>query len=162
MGAHGASRFHMDGNRTDDFDKFLKREVEDPAAPELKKLAKEKVLDDPNKRPAVALFIALTAARSPQFMNNVKVKYRDNLSRADHIELEDMVKQWCDWTKQPYNSNSESEFMKPSSFGAIWTWSKNLQNRLLKWEWHLIRTTRDHPFVTSDWPVFAQWRSIMV
>jgi hypothetical protein len=146
----------MEGNRTDDFDQFLKLQVEDPAAPALRKLATGGTLDT-GERVAVALFIALTAARSPGTMNGVATEYLDGLAPAARTELDELVKLWCGWTGKPYDSKSHREFLKPSSFGAIWVWSQSLQCRLLEWQWHLIQTSRDRPFVTSDYPVFAHW-----
>jgi hypothetical protein len=146
----------MQGNRSDAFDRFLKLKVEDPAAPALKKLATGETLDA-NERAAVALFMALTAARSPELMSSVMTDHVGNLAADDRAELDDMVKLWCEWTGRPYNRKSHSEFLKPGSFGAIWRFSQSLQRRLLQWEWHLVHTTRDRPFITSDRPVFAQW-----
>jgi Protein of unknown function (DUF4238) len=153
---HLCSMIDMEGNRTDNFDQFLKQRVEDPAAPALRKLATGGTLD-PNERAAVALFIALTAARSPDMMNVVVTEHLGGLAPAARAELDELVQLWCGWTGKPYDSNSHSEFMKPSSFGAIWVWSQSLQRRLLEWEWHLLQTARDRSFVTSDRPVFAQW-----
>src|SRR5262245_26853559 len=67
---HLCSMIDMEGNRTDDFDQFLKRRVEDPAAPALRKLAIGEMIDL-GERAAVAHFVALTAARSPEMMNGV-------------------------------------------------------------------------------------------
>lgn len=153
---HLCSMIDMEGNRTDEFDQFLKQQIEDPAAPALRKLATGGALD-PGERAAVALFAALTAARSPEMMNGVVMEHLGGLAPAARAELDDLVKLWCDWTGKRYDSKSHSEFLKPSSFGAIWVWSQSLQRRLLEWEWHLVQTTRDRPFVTSDRPVFAQW-----
>jgi hypothetical protein len=153
---HLCSMIEMAGNRTDEFDQYLKQKVEDPAAPALKRLATGGAIDA-NERSAVALFAALTAARSPELMNGVMAEHLGGLAPADRAELDDLVKLWCGWTGKPYNSKSQSEFLKPSSFGAIWMWTQSLQSRLLKWEWHLVQTTRAQPFVTSDRPVFAQW-----
>src|SRR4051794_31480533 len=50
---HLCSTVNMEGNRTDEFDQFLKRHVEDPAAPALKKLATGGSLDA-NERSAAA------------------------------------------------------------------------------------------------------------
>jgi hypothetical protein len=146
----------MEGTRTDDFDQFLKHQVEDPAAPALRRLATGGRLD-PGQCAAVALFIALTAARSPELMSGVVTEHLGGLAPADRAQLDELVKLWCGWTGKPYDSKSHSEFLKPSSFGAIWVWSQSLQRRLLQWEWRLIQTTRDRPFVTCDRPVFAQW-----
>jgi hypothetical protein len=153
---HLCSMIDMEGNRTDDFDQFLKHHIEDPAAPALQKLAKGGTLDA-SERAAVALFIALTAARSPDQMNGVITEHLGGLAPLDRSELDELVKLWCGWTGKPYDSKSHNEFLKPSSFGAIWVWSQSLQRRLLEFEWHMIQTTRDRPFVTSDRPVFAQW-----
>src|SRR5436190_7689335 len=153
---HLCSMIDMQGNRTDEFDRFLKNRVEDPVVPVLKKLATGEPLDA-DERSAVAFFVALTAARSPQVMNGVMTEYLGSRTSADHSELDDLVKLWCDWTEKPYDSKSHSEFLKPSSFGAIWIWSQSLQRRLLEWEWHLIQTSRERPFVTSDQPAFARW-----
>jgi hypothetical protein len=146
----------MEGNRTDEFDQFLKQQIEDPAAPALRKLATGGTLDL-GERAAVAFFIALTAARSPNTMNGVMTEHLDGLAPTARARLDDLVKLWCGWTGKPYDSKSHSEFLKPSGFGAIWGWSQSLQRRLLEWQWHLIKATRDQPFVTSDRPVFAQW-----
>ncbi|KKM85840.1 hypothetical protein LCGC14_1285000 [marine sediment metagenome] len=153
---HLCSMIDMQGNRSDDFDRFLKLKVEDPAAPALKKLATGGTVDA-NERAAVALFVALTAARSPEMMKDVMTGYVGNLAASDRAELDAMVKPWCEWTGKPYDRKSHSEFLKPSSFGGIWEWSQSLQRRLLQWEWHLVHTTRDRPFITSDRPVFADW-----
>jgi hypothetical protein len=153
---HLCSMIDMEGNRTDEFDQFLKQQVEDPAAPALRKLATGETLDR-DDRAAVALFIALTAARSPEMMNSLVTEHLGGLTPAARAELDEVVKLWGGWTGKPYGSSSHSEFLKPSSFGAIWVWSKSLRCRLLEWQWHLVQTTRDRPFVTSDRPVFAQW-----
>jgi hypothetical protein len=135
----------VEGNRTDDFDQFLKQQVEDPAAPALKELATGGA-PDTGERAAVALFIALTAARSPEMMNGVVTDHLDALAPAARAQLDDLVKVWCGWTGKQYDSRSHSEFLKPSSFGAIWIWSQNLQSRLREWEWHLVPTSRERPF----------------
>ncbi len=152
---HLYSMFDLTGKRTDDFDQFLKLNVEDPAAPALKKLATGVTLNA-NERSAVALFMALTAARSPELMNSVMTAHLNDLGANDLAQLDELLKMWCVWTKRPFNSESSKEFLKPSSFGAIWDWSWSLQRRFLQWEWHLVRTTKDMPFVTSDRPVLLQ------
>lgn len=127
---HLCSMIDMEGNRTDEFDQFLKRHVEDPAAPVLKKLATGGKLNC-DERAAVALFIALTASRSPEMMNGVVTTHLGNLTPTDRAELEELVKLWCGWAGKPFGPNSHSEFLKPSSFGAIWVWAQSLQRRLL-------------------------------
>jgi hypothetical protein len=153
---HLCSMTDMKGNRTDEFDQFLKRHVEDSAAPALKKLATGEELDA-DERSSVALFIALTAARCPGLLGSVLEEHLDRLRLADRTRLDDLVRLWCDQIGMPYASYSHTEFLKPSTFGAMWKWALILQDQLLGWEWHLISTARERPYVTSDRPVFAQW-----
>jgi len=130
--------------------------VEDPAAPAMKKLATGTTLDDA-ERSAVAMFIALTAARSPDVMGRLMTDHLDSLTQSDREELDVLVECWCQWTGQACDSKARVEFLKPSRLGAIWEWSQSLRRRLLQWQWHLVTTSRERPFVTSDRPVFAQW-----
>ncbi len=118
----------VQGNRTDALDQYLKLNVEDPAAPALKKLATGGSLEA-NERSAVALFVALTAARSPQLMNSALRGHLDDLTADDRTELDVQVKQWCDWMGRPYSAKSHIEYLKPSSLGAMWNWSLSLQHR---------------------------------
>ena len=103
----------MEGNRTDEFDLFLKHEVEDPATPALKKLATGEILD-PNERSAIALFIALTEARSPNSMNCVLAQHLGGLDSMAQLELDALVKQWCGWTRRPYDSKRHGESQSPA------------------------------------------------
>jgi hypothetical protein len=146
----------MDGTRTDAFDRYIKLRVEDPAAPAFKKLASGGSLDDA-ERAAVAMFIALTAARSPELISAATEDHLNALADYDRAELDGLVRLWCDWTQRPYDQKAYNEFLKPSSFGGMWLWSESLQRRFLQWEWHFVHTTRDLPFVTSDRPVLLQW-----
>ncbi len=153
---HLCSMIGMDGTRTDSFDRFLKKQVEDPSALPLKKLASGAPVDA-DERSAVAFFVAITAARSPEVMKASVTEHLSSLAPSDRADLDDLVKRWCYWTGKPYGSKSQSEFLKPGQFGAIWMWANDLRRRLLQWEWRLIATTRERPFVTSDRPVFGEW-----
>lgn len=88
---HLCSMIEMDGRRTDAFDQYLKLHVEDPAAPALKKLATGGNIDAA-ERTAVAMFIALTAARSPELMSSVVTAHMDGLAKADRAELDALVR----------------------------------------------------------------------
>ncbi|MCA9242346.1 MAG: DUF4238 domain-containing protein [Phycisphaerales bacterium] len=153
---HLCSETQMDGTRSDAFDQFLKLKVEDPAAPALRKLASGACLDA-SERAAISMFIALTAARSPRQIAAVVDRHLAKLTNADRVELDASVRLWCECTGTRLDSKAYGEFLKPSSFGAIWAWSINLHMRLLQWEWRLVHTTRESPFITSDRPVLAQW-----
>lgn len=153
---HLFSMIEADGRRTGAFDQYVKLNVEDPAAPALKKLATGGSLDT-QEREAVALFIALTAARSPSLLSSVLTAHLDGLAQTDRAQLEALVRSWCECTRQTFGDKAYTEFLKPSNLGGSWIWSKSLQHRLLQWRWHLVQTTRDKPFITSDRPIFAEW-----
>jgi transcriptional regulator with XRE-family HTH domain len=152
---HLCSVIDMEGNRTDEYDRFLKTFVEDPAIPPLRRLAMGGDLADAD-RSAIALFMALTLARLPEMMSGAMTEYLVQIPSPDRSELEELTKWWCKRAGKPYDSKSVAEFLKPGCLSAVWAWSKSLQRRLAHWEWHVLRTSRDRPFVTSDWPVFAQ------
>lgn len=153
---HLYSTLDAKGHRTDDFDQYMKLNVEDPAAPVLRKLATGGTADV-SERPALALFIAITAARSPETINDVLTQHIGNLTPTDLDAMDRLLKLWCGWTGRPHDARSRKEFLKPSCFGAIWMWSLSFARCLLELEWHYLHTTRDQPFVTSDRPVFAEW-----
>lgn len=153
---HICSMIDIDGKRNDEFDKLLKEKIEDPAAPAIKKLANRKDINE-IERSAVASFIALIASRSPEMMQSVLNVYLNNISNVKREELDKWVNDWCRWHGKPFDSSSYNEFLKPSSFEGIWIWSQNLKLRLMQWEWHFVETTFERPFITSDYPVFAQW-----
>jgi hypothetical protein len=153
---HLFTMFDDKGERTDDFDQFLKLNVEDPAAPALKKLATAESIND-GERSAVAMFIALTAARVPATASESLTNYLQELSETERQEMEHLARLWCKMIGRTYTPNSIGDFCKPSSLGAIWLWAKSLQHRLLEWRWHALATTEDQPFVCSDSPVFAEW-----
>jgi hypothetical protein len=127
---HLCSLIDIGGKRTDEFDQYLKVVVEDPAVPAIKRLATGAVLGA-DERSAVAMFIALTAARAPEMMKGIVLGHRAKLSESDQAALEDLVKIWCGIVDKPYNAKAHGEFLKPSTFGAIWLWSLSLKARLL-------------------------------
>ncbi len=144
------------GNRTDAFDQFLKLNVEDPAAPALRKMATgDPVTQD--ERSAIAMFIALTAARSPAMTQQTMTSYLEQLSETERGEVNSLTRIWCGMIRRQLSDSAVTEFYKPSSLRAIWLWAKSFQHRLLQWQWHLINTVEDQPFVCSDRPVFAEW-----
>lgn len=146
----------MDGCRTDEFDLFLKQKVEDPAAPALKKMAQSHRTNE-QEQSAIALFIGLTAARSPDMMKQIPAKYVQKLSDSERQELDVITRAWCERTGQKYETNLNTEILKPDIFLSMWRWAKSLQHRFLHWQWDIRQTTRDKPFVTSDRPVFMMW-----
>jgi hypothetical protein len=146
----------MEGNRADEFDQFIRAKVKEVAAPAFRKLATGECIDEEG-RAGVALFIGITAARSPEMMRSVMDGLFKSMEGNVREELNELTRVWCEHIGRPFGEMVVFDFLKPSQFGGIWLWAQSFQDRLLKWKWHLFRTTRDQPFVTSDMPVFAQW-----
>lgn len=148
-----------DGRRTDEMDQFIKRTVEDPAAPVLRAVAEHQPLSE-GDRSKLAWFIAVTAARSPDALTGIIKNHVGQLCAEKRQELDVLAKLWCDKIGRPFNESARQEFVKPSSLGGMWSWAQCLQQRLLEWEWTFISTTIERPFVTSDHPVFAMHDSM--
>src|SRR5262245_51585673 len=121
------------GGRSDDFDQYLKRQVEDPAVPALKRLAIGAT--DNADRSAIAMFIALTAARCPGVMKSISLEHVHRLPDSDRAEFDELVQQWCSVNHKPVDASSQYEFLKPDMFGAMWFWCRSLQHRLMQWDW---------------------------
>lgn len=151
---HLFSTIGVDGVRNDWFDQFLKKRVEDPAAPALKKMAERVSLEEEEKR-AVALFIAVTASRNPDLVSRSVSSYFRDLPRPQLAELKLAATQWCRARGVEYDQNTREEFFRPTSFGGMWLWAQNLSARIINWRWYTVRTSADRPFVTSDSPVSA-------
>jgi hypothetical protein len=149
------STLDKEGKWDDTFDRLLKVHVEDLAAPALRKLAQDKPLDD-SERSAVALFMALTAYRSPQMMAQTMSEYLDRLAPDDRKKWDEAAETRQQEINKSLGSRLNQEYLKPELFSGINEAAPNLQKWLLKHRWHTIRTTTERPFITSDWPVFAQ------
>ena len=108
-------------------------------------------------RPTIALFIALTATRSPELMKTVLAQHLSRLPQEERVEMDRVVGLWCEHIEKDLGSNSHREFLKSTGFDVIWLKTLTFQKHLLEGQWHLLNTTRDQPFVTSDRPVVADW-----
>lgn len=153
---HLYSMFNDYGEKTDDFEKFLSHHIETPIAPIMKKAAIMPDALTKEERESVAMFIGITAARTPSMMKGTLDQYFSELPIESIVELDDIVQLWCDITGKIYTENSQKEFFKPSVFGAVLVWAASLRDRLVKWNWTFIRTTINYPFVTSDSPALSQ------
>jgi hypothetical protein len=153
---HLYTMFDDFGEQTDHFERFLADHIETPAAPIMKKAAMTPEQLTDIERESIAMFMGISAARTPSFVNETPDEYFDNLPVKDIDELEALVKVWCSISGHDYTPQSRNEFMKPSVFGAILMWAASLRDRLMKWDWTFLRTTRKQPFITSDAPVLTQ------
>ncbi len=153
---HLCSIYDQEGRRTDEFDKYMKTTVEDPAAPALKKLALRGDLLA-GEQQAVALFIALTALRSPKRIEDLLKHYRESLVEGARATLEAEAVRWCESMGRQADDDGLKEFYKPrvlqDAIRAAW----RIQRELMNWQWHVVYTPREQPFVSSDMPVLAQW-----
>ncbi|HUW81656.1 MAG TPA: DUF4238 domain-containing protein [Phycisphaerae bacterium] len=156
---HLYSMLNQHGERTDDFERFLSEHIETPAGTSLRRAAQFPESLSRQEREAVAMFMGITAARTPAMMGVTVQAYFDSLPTTEVNDLDAVVSLWCSMTGRMSSDpeRARREFMKPSAFGAILVWAVSLRDRLLEWTWTWVRTTPDQPFVTSDWPVYAEY-----
>lgn len=144
-----------DGKRKDAFEQFLQKEIDGKAALAMKKAARGPQSLNADEREAVALFIGFAAARTPGIMHPTQDDSLANLPAKRSEELNEMAREWCESISKPYTEDSVKEFLKPSLLKALFVSAISMRDRLLSFRWKFLRTTADQPFVTSDWPVFA-------
>lgn len=153
---HLYSTINDAGEQTDVFEDFLQRHVDGPADRAMKLAATEPEKLTHDQRSAIALFIGFAAARTPAMMDSTSEGYFEKLPKGEIDDLEQVVRMWCAITNQSYSENSTRDFIKPSLLRGIIIWAISIRDRLLKWQWTFIRASRQNPFITSDWPVFAE------
>jgi hypothetical protein len=144
------------GERTDVFENFLQGHVDGPADRAMKVAATEPENLTDEHRSIIALFIGFAAVRTPAMMNCTRDTYFEKLPTERINDVEQVVRMWCSTMGQSYDDNSMRDFMKPSLLGATIISAASIRDRLLSWKWTFIRASRENPFITSDWPVFAQ------
>lgn len=152
---HLMTMVDVQGKRTDAFDQFLKRQVEDPAGPAIKKLGRGEDLTD-RERSAAATFIGLTAARNPDLMETVSGAQESARTAEEDEQLLYLAAIWSRAMGLDESSASVKDFLKPGTFAGLWDWILSFRRRVLGWPWRVLTTTRDRPYITTDWPVFAQ------
>ena len=140
--------------------KFIQSKIEDPKQRQLSRKWRAVNRSMIMVCASIALFIGFKrfAARSPAMISQAThSRYLERILDVDREELERLARMWCQIAGLQFGPNSVEEFLKPSRFGATWAWAKDIQGRLLQWNWHTVNTSPDNPFVTSDYPTFAQW-----
>jgi len=155
---HLTSYYGEDGILTDAFDLFVTRSIEEPAATVMKKLAVGDEISE-QERAIAAMFISLTAARSPTLLKSVIDDHVTTMNEADRDDSNQAAKAWCEKNKLSYSEETIKEFLKPTQLGATYVWMKSLCRRLMQWNWHFVATTDSAPFVVSDRPVFSRFES---
>ncbi|TWU12270.1 hypothetical protein CA54_10930 [Symmachiella macrocystis] len=153
---HLYSMINDAGERTDEFENFLQQHVDGPADRAMKVAAEQPDNLTDEQRATIALFIGFAAARSPSMMNSTRDRYFEKAPTEKINDLEQVVRMWCGATNQSYSDTSMRDFMKPSQLRSMIIWAASIQERLLAWKWTFIRASRENPFITSDWPVFAE------
>jgi hypothetical protein len=149
------STLDEEGKWDDTFDQLLKKHVEDPAAPALRKLAQGETLDT-GEHSAVALFMALTATRSPQMMTQMMFEHLNRLGSDDRKAWDTEAQAWQSKRRKSLGDRLDLVYMKEDLNEGINQFAPKLQQWLLQHKWHPIKTTRDRPFMISDWPVFGE------
>src|SRR6266852_8828148 len=102
------------------------------------------------ERNLVALFVGFAAARTRNLIEGVEQK-RLVTDPTD----EGLLKLWCETIRKPFTPDTDRQLLRESLFDAVIFCALRWQQRILPWKWHFLKTTRDAPFMTSDWPVFG-------
>ena len=149
---HLYSDWNLSGERQDDFELFLTESVDTPCAPVLRKAATDPAVLKEDERQLLALLVGFAAARTRNLMESVE---RERLA-TDPTD-EELLKAWCETIKKPYTPETDRQLLKTSLLGAVLLCATRWQQRILSWNWHFVRTMRDYPFITSDWPVRGEF-----
>ncbi len=131
------------GKRTDSFERLLGEEVEAPASPALRKAAETPEVLTVHEREAIAVFMAVTFARTPAILGADGPGGRGQRAAEEDHDTNDAPLQ-------------PAVLDRLAAFEAIPMWAASFRDRVVEWDWHFIRTTREAPFVTSDCPVYAE------
>ena len=146
---------NIKGERTDEFDAFVTRTIEDPAAPVIKKLAVGEALSDA-ERILAAWFMAITMARNPHFMHETFTAYLGKLTERESSEWAHIAELWCEAIGRKFTSTTVSDLLREPGVAATIYWSISLRDRLLNWRWFSLRTEESRPFILSDNPTYRQ------
>jgi len=144
------------GERTDAFEHFLSEQIEGPATAPLQKAALKPENLNKQERAAVAMFMCVTATRTPAMLKMTQQAYFEQLPVGEVKDVRGLAQLWARHVRLPAGKDPLAEFAKPSAFGAILVFAERLRQRLIAWQWEFIRTDRSKPFVTSDWPVYGE------
>ena len=63
-----------------------------------------------------------------------------------------LLQEWCKLIGKPFSPSADRELLRSSLFRAAIFVATVWMERILPWKWQFLRTTRDHPFIVSDWP----------
>lgn len=148
-----------DGHRTDAFERFLGKFIDGKAEAAMKKAAKEPDRLSNQQRDLIALFVGFAAARTPGIMHSTQEDSLAELPKERAKELDEMARDWCVSVGKSHNESSMREFLKPSLLNAVVSSALSMRKRLLQLQWYFVRTNANEPFITSDWPVFAEYDS---
>ena len=144
---HLYSSWDIQGQRGDHFERFLTTIVDTPCADAIKKAGVDPWSLSRDERVLVARFVAFAAARTRNLLEVTECnRLRDNPTD------EWLLREWCKMTGKEFTSNADGELLRSSLFRAATTCAVRWMERILPWKWHFLRTTRDAPFILSDWP----------
>ena len=146
------------GEWLDNFESFLTEHVDTPAAPAMKKAAINPTCLTDHERRMVALFVGFAAARNKGLLEQVEMDMP-----APPVGHDELLRLWCESTYVPVSLEAQLQMMKPSLLAAVaysalkWQQRKRILGK--QWRWYFIETTRNAPFITSDWPAAGEFDS---
>ena len=145
---HLYSSWSIQGKRGDGFEQFLATSIDTPCADAMKKTAVDPSSIDDEERQLVARFIGFAAARTRNLLEKTESYHLE----SDPTE-EWLLREWCKLTQKEFKKkDSDRELLRDSLFRAAISCGVKWTERILAGKWHFLRTTRNAPFVVSDWP----------
>lgn len=148
---------NIDGGSNNEFEHFLAREVESPAAPAISRILTKhsKRLCEVDRK-AISKFLAFAALRTPTIMENVRHADKHGQSEKQKIYDHQLALEWFCMLGKPAPQNPVEEMLKGSLIDAIKFKAPSLASRFYRYHWTVVTTEPINPFITTDWPVFAR------
>jgi hypothetical protein len=144
------SSYDLTGERNDEFERFLTEYVDSPCASAMKRAASNPQDLTEEERRVVALFIGFAAARTRTLIEGVE-QIRQESEPTD----ESLLRLWSETVNKPLSSDTDRQLFKESILGAAAFSAIRWQHRILSWKWCFVKTGRDEPFISSDWPALG-------
>ncbi|MHC4714438.1 MAG: DUF4238 domain-containing protein [Planctomycetota bacterium] len=130
---------------------FLER-IDNPRKSGLEGLSRNPSALSDEQREAIASFLAFMTMRSPSTVDSVIRKY--NMQPKKAID-EAYVRETCRDAGLDYSRDIHNDVMRREYFHKALSWCACQRKRLLGGHWIVFCTTRQKPFITSDWPTYG-------
>lgn len=148
------SVFDDRGQKTDAFEQWLGKNVDEPSARVLKKVMSDYHQLTEDDYDNLHRFIFFLAGRNPELQQSV---IGEHVQRTKNdYGLNTQINEWCDSVEPNRGRVTSRDFFKRFVLEAMPIFVHNQFKYLHDAKWHFISTTPDQPFVVSDKPANAE------